>query len=75
MGHWQEQGDPWGVKQKRVEKAKQQHAKQWAPPSSAAEGQVDGQYRMEFGKHSRHGKAKTVLEVLEADPNYTWPEE
>ena len=63
----EEQVDPNAVKRRRVDSAKEQHAKQWEPP---AEGQVaePAEHRMTFGKYNA-GKGKTVAEVLAVDSN------
>ena len=64
---WEEQVDPNAVKRRRVDSAKERHAKKWEPP---AEGQAaeSAEYRMTFGKYSA-GKGKTVAEVLAVDSN------
>ena len=64
---WEEQVDPNAVKRRRVDSAKERHAKQWKLP---AEGQAaeSAENRVTFGKYSA-GKGKTVAEVLAVDPN------
>ena len=57
-----EQSDPHEAKRRRVDAAKERHAKSWAPPGEGP----DVEYRMTFGKC----KGMTVQEVMRDEPDY-----